>query len=175
MSAADELAGWEKLYLLRGRVEQAMAEFAHPLEQRAAALNGDGPYARLAGVDPDGRARFYVRGGGTRTFEVADLAAVRMPGMSEQAVPPNAPGESIAPGAAEPGEGVPGQADPEADRQQEVAREQEQAREGDEGVEPEPVGDAARQRAGEDDPEDVDPSPTGDGGATGSTTEPAAE
>lgn len=48
---------------------------AKPLENRAAKLAGRGSdYARLVGIDKDGRVRFTVRGFGQQTFTMEELS-----------------------------------------------------------------------------------------------------
>ena len=76
MNVQERLARWQSLKAEAERTEARMRTIAWALERRPAALADlDSDYARLVGVDEDGRVRFSVRGLGEQTFSVEELEA----------------------------------------------------------------------------------------------------
>jgi hypothetical protein len=74
MRPEDRLILWEGLHGRARAYHKAAVSIAKPLEKRAAELADLGSdYARLVGVDENGRVRFTVRGFGQQTFTVKEL------------------------------------------------------------------------------------------------------
>lgn len=72
MNVQERLAVWSDIRAEVESHEHTMGVLAERLEKRAGELSGSS-YARLVGVDRDGRIRFTVRGFGQHTFAVEEL------------------------------------------------------------------------------------------------------